>query len=430
MRWALILLLIAKAAWADVEKRAMPDYDGRGEPPTTAGEVLIWVPRVIFAPLWLVSDYVVRRPIGFLVVTAERERWPTRIVDFLFDRPIGIVPTFYADLGLRPTGGFYFFWNGLFSERNQIRATASFSADVITATLLDRFPVGDRGQIAIRGALSRRSDNLFYGLGPDSLEDNLSRYEANRLEGSVGFTWKLGGLNRLGLDAGVRSVRFGDDSCCDDPTVADRVAAGVFASPAGLAEGGHDGEFAHLRLQLDSRPRAPATGVALFVDAEQGSDPASDRAWLRAAATLAGSVDVTGTQRIFSLSLHAAIAEPLAGDDVPFTEQVTVGGSGPLPGFTGGRLVGRSALAATLRYEWPVWSYLAGVIHAGAGDVFDARFDGFAAGKLRASTGIGMRSLGLTDHRFELLLAIGTRPFDDGGQVDSVRLVFGGVAAF
>ena len=33
------------------EKRPVPEYDGRDEP-TTAGDVLIWVPRILVSPLF------------------------------------------------------------------------------------------------------------------------------------------------------------------------------------------------------------------------------------------------------------------------------------------------------------------------------------------------------------------------------------------
>jgi hypothetical protein len=38
--------------------------------------------------------------------------------------------------------------------------------------------------------------------------------------------------------------------------------------------------------------------------------------------------------------------------------------------------------------------------------------------------------VGVGDHRFELLVALGTRPFNDGGSIDSVRFVIGGVIGF
>ena len=58
------------------DRRAVPDYDGRPEP-TTAGDIALWVPRVVLFPLYLVSEYLIRRPLGWLISTGEREHWPS-----------------------------------------------------------------------------------------------------------------------------------------------------------------------------------------------------------------------------------------------------------------------------------------------------------------------------------------------------------------
>src|SRR5688572_11680337 len=63
-------------------KRELPEYDGRAPEGTTAGDVGLWAPRIIFFPLYLVSEYLIRQPLGWLIVTAEREQLPTLILDF------------------------------------------------------------------------------------------------------------------------------------------------------------------------------------------------------------------------------------------------------------------------------------------------------------------------------------------------------------
>jgi len=204
----------------------------------------------------------------------------------------------------------------------------------------------------------------------------------------------------------------------------------LFPLPPGWAEGGYRGPFTRLQLVLDSRPEAPATGVALAIEGEQGSDTRTDRVWLRASATLSGSLEIGKPHRVASLILHAAMAEPLEGDDVPFTELASLGGSGSLPGFLAGRVIGRSAVAATLQYEWPIWAYMTGVFQVGSGEAFGNHFEGLELGRMRGSVGMGIRSVGVGDHRFELLVALGTRPFDDGASIDSVRFVIGGVIGF
>ena len=46
--------------------RKRPDYSGR-EDPTTVGDVLLWVPRVVLFPAYLVSEALIRQPLGFLI---------------------------------------------------------------------------------------------------------------------------------------------------------------------------------------------------------------------------------------------------------------------------------------------------------------------------------------------------------------------------
>jgi len=93
-------------------KRAVPDYDGRGSEPTTAGDVALWVPRVLVAPVYFLTEYVIRRPLGWLISTAEMNQWPTAVRDFFVfgpEKKAGIVPTFFLDLGFRPSVGIFAF---------------------------------------------------------------------------------------------------------------------------------------------------------------------------------------------------------------------------------------------------------------------------------------------------------------------------------
>jgi hypothetical protein len=79
---ALCLLAPEAAAGSEPPKRTVPDYDGREDPPATAGEVALWVPRVVLFPLYLTSEYLIRRPIGWLISTAERNNWAPAIIEF------------------------------------------------------------------------------------------------------------------------------------------------------------------------------------------------------------------------------------------------------------------------------------------------------------------------------------------------------------
>lgn len=57
-------------------KRALPDYHRPA--PKTAGDTLLWVPRVALFPVYFVTEYAVRQPLGALLRVAEKGNWNPR----------------------------------------------------------------------------------------------------------------------------------------------------------------------------------------------------------------------------------------------------------------------------------------------------------------------------------------------------------------
>ena len=93
-------------------------------------------------------------------------------------------------------------------------------------------------------------------------------------------------------------------------------------------------------------------------------------------------------------------------------------------------MIDESALVTTLSYNWPLLPALDGSLHYSVGNVFARHLRDFGAGRLRSSFGIGVETVGSLDHPFEILLAFGTKPFEEGGDIDTTRFVFGTRAAF
>ena len=86
-------------------KRALPDYDGRGAPPTTAGEVALWIPRILLSPVYFVTEWLIRRPLGAAESAAERAGVPETLYDFFAfgpDHKSGVVPIAFFDFGFNP----------------------------------------------------------------------------------------------------------------------------------------------------------------------------------------------------------------------------------------------------------------------------------------------------------------------------------------
>jgi hypothetical protein len=436
----LAALLGVDVARADeTPKRTLPNYDGRGGAPQTLGRKLLWVPRVVLSPLYFVSEFVIRRPIGAAMTAAEKAELPAALYDFFAFGPnhtAGIVPIALVDFGFNPSVGLYAFWDDAGFKGHELRLRGStWGRSWLSGTATERFVFGDRVDFTLTGTATRRPDYVYYGIGPDTRESALTRYSSDSLDahGEVRLgVWKSSTLTTA---FGYRAAKFGHSDYHDgrpgtadyEPSLDDEVAAGRADLPPGFRDG-YRAPFARARLVLDSRrSEASSSGVRLDVSAEQGVDleRSHDSSWLRYAATLGGFWDLGDSARVVSLSVSALLSEPRGSGAVPFTELATLGGNDLMPGFRPGRLYDRSALVTTLRYSWPIWIWLNGSLQAAVGNVYGERWSGFRLERARFSAALGMESSGSRDSVFQALVGFGSETFESGGKVDSLRIVVG-----
>jgi hypothetical protein len=421
-------------------KRPLPDYEGRGPRPTTPGEVALWVPRVILSPLYLTTEWLIRRPLGAAIIAAERADLPNVLYNFFAFGPehkAGITPIAFVDFGFNPSVGAYGFWDDAFFKGDDLRVHVSFwTDDWIGASLVQRVTFHKKDSFQLKFLGVRRPDHVFYGIGPSSLQSAQSRYGQDKLDFGALLDFPLWRSSRIDAGVGVRTATFRDGHYGGDAGILENVAAGVFPLPDGFARG-YAAEYNDILFALDSRRAFPAegSGVRLEAQAEQGSDvrgaPASG--WIHTAAGAGGFWDVNGYRRVLSLSALAMLSDPLGTAPVPFTELVTVGGDvpspggfpAPMPGFFPGRLVDRSAAVATLRYKWPIGPWIAGSLQGAVGNVFGEHLQGFEPKLLRFSGAFGIESDSSPDSSFEFVIGFGTETFDHGGQIDSLRLAVG-----
>lgn len=411
------------------EKRKAPDYDGREEP-TTAGDVLLWIPRIVLSPLYVVSEFVIRRPLGFLITEAELSNVPAALYEFFTFGPnndAGVLPIAFLDFGFEPSLGLYFFWNNAFYTGHDLRIRGStWGEDWLAGSISSRTSFGTDASWAVRLSGFQRPDLVFFGEGANSLESERSRYGATtwEAEGEIDVGW--GRASRIRADVGIRNRQFRDGHYGDDPTLRQAVRAGDFETPDGYREG-YFVLYNRILLALDSRkpPPFPGSGVRFELRAEQGSElEAGPNTYLRYGAWLGAFYDLDDRGRIVSLYAGATFSDPLQGE-VPFTELASLGGAEAMRGFVPGRLYGRSAAAVTLQYRWPVWVKLDGSIQLSVGNVFDEHFNDFEPELLRFSAAIGVESIGSRDSAVELLLGLGSETFRHGGQITSFRFILG-----
>jgi hypothetical protein len=420
-------------------KRALPDYDGRGPPPMTAGEAALWVPRVVLSPLYFVSEWLIRRPLGAAVSAAERADLPNVLYNFFAFGPehkAGVAPIAFADFGFNPSVGVYGFWDDAFFKGDDLRVHVSlWTGDWIAASLVQRMYFDGKDSVQLKLLGVRRPDHVFYGIGPKTLQSAQSRYREDKLDFGLLCDFPIWRTSKIDAGVGVRSASFGDGHYGGDSGILESVAARAFPLPDGFARG-YTAEYNDVLVALDSRRPYPAdgSGVRLEVQAEQGSDvrQSPGSGWIHTGAGAGGFWDVDGYRRVLSLSAIAMFSDPLGTRPVPFTELVTVGGDvpsgvfpAPMPGFFPGRLVDRSAAVATLRYKWPIGPWIAGSLQGAVGNVFGEHLQGFDANLLRFSGALGIESDSSPDSSFELIAGFGTETFEHGAQVDSVRLAVG-----
>jgi hypothetical protein len=414
-------------------RREVPDYRQLEPEPTTVGDVLIWVPRVILVPAYLVTEYTLRVPVGAAATEAERSNWPGTVYNFFAfapDHKGGILPTFSFNTGFRPSIGFHFWWDNTFVAGNTISADAAWGgSNWIRTAVGDRYRFSPADDIAFQVEWQRRPDQVYFGIGAGTPDTYRSRYATDQVEGRVVYTHALPRGLRLEVQPRIYRTVFRDWSCCNDPSLAQRVAAGQLPAPPGFQENYTAAEV-ELALGIDTRNPGPTnrSGVRIGAMAAPAVDVTRgfDRSWIRYGGLVEGSWDVTGKGRVLSLGVFTMFADPLGSQPVPFTELVTIGGTEPFAGFLHGRLRDRSAIAAQLSWRWPVFAYLDGVAAVGFGNVFDAHLTNFRWDLLRLSAELGVRTAAaFGKSNFQMVFGMGSEPFRDGLRLTSFRFALG-----
>lgn len=415
----------------NIPPRAVPDYDGRPDPGESPGEALMWIPRVLLWPVYAILDYVVRRPLGFLLTTAERERW-----DALQFRPFaqtdpswGIVPTLFIDFGFQPSGGLYLWFDDVFDPRNQVRFQIAFGGlDWLRASVLDRYLFDDTGQTHFEAKVeaSMRPDRLYVGVGGDPVPERMARYGQRQIEGSFAFAFRPWRASHLRLAMGVNANEFYDGDFGTEPPLSEAVAQGLLDVPPGFD--GYVGFWQRIEGSIDTRqPRpAPGSGIRLEAHVEQGVDLANAlaRRWLLYGGGVGAFWDID-SGRTLAFWAVADFATPLGNEAVPFTELPTLGGLGRMTAFRPGWLTGESVIAASIEYRYPIWVSIDGFLNASVGNAFGPMLGGFDVEDLRMSVALGIRTVGDPDQSLTVQFGVGTERFRNGADLVVYRLSIG-----
>ncbi|HEY3358113.1 MAG TPA: BamA/TamA family outer membrane protein [Polyangia bacterium] len=394
--------------------RPIPRYDGREPPPPTVGEVLLWGPRLLLLPLHLTLEYLLRRPLVALLGLVEQHHLDEYVKRaFVWrDGQAGIFPTFLYELGLSPAVGLYAFYHdlgpGLDMHLNGVVWNRIAQARLgATLDLSD----GRAANLAWNITYRQRPDQLFFGLGPASLDANASHYWQRLVTADVGPSVAIGDLGGFRLRAAYSHASFANGEPTGIESVFD--VANPSVVPGFLTGYGLFSTEALLALDSRSRHRQdPGSGLRLELTGAYAIDPGrAALQFFRWGGTLSGYLDLSRRNQVLSLVLYTSFVEPIGSAPVPFTELPALGGVDYMRGFNTRRFVSDSAITAMLDYIYPIWDNVAADLFVEAGNAFGPHLSGFALERLHLDWGLGFRTRSRTA-AFDVRLAFGTNRLD------------------
>lgn len=367
------------------EKRDVPNYDGRPPPPTDAGDIVRWGPKVVLYPVWFVVEYGLRIPIVWTVTRVEENYITDRIFDFITwdDGRAYFLPNLGIDFGVRTNLGFVFNWTEVV-PRNDV--SVSFLAglnDYWSASfkLDQKFFRDEEAWLRWKASYDRKPDSVYFSVSdptaPCEAEDKGCRFRKAIAEASLGLVGWENFLNTVTFDTTFRHARFSNENS-DGPVLTDEQQAGI----PGFDDGYQIIE-PRLSFALDTRDEdlnfSLGTGIRFEGDtafAIDVNDP--DSRWFRAGGELIGYWDV-GYGQVLGSSVYyeglVNVSQQLEGTDerppVPFYELPYMGGDDQMRGFLERRLIGHNALAYKFEYTYPISWGIDATMFTSIGNTFE-----------------------------------------------------------
>jgi hypothetical protein len=427
--------------------RPLPDYDGRGEEPMSAGETALWIPRVLLAPVYAVTEYGIHLPVGAVATWMEKEKVFAKVTEALTfgeSNQFFFVPILIVDTELRLTVGGYFTVANFVGQDAKLSVLGTYAGERgWELKVTERLPLGGPDspwgdELKIDLLHEQRPDHPFYGIGDDTRSERV-RYYRSETAARMRGTQHFGVLDvfEYQFEAGRNS--FGGNECPGtDPSckriLGDRAIVDRFDTTAIPGFEGYTLAAAGFGVALDSRDPRPAggSGARLELTARVGTDLDGDQGFVftRYGAELALFLDLDGHNRVIGIAPRIDYAEGINGD-VPFTELAILGGNEAMRGFAKGRFRGESALVVPVQYAWPIAVSTDGLLFWEMGGVFGPQFEGFRFDRLHGSFGLGARARFQRDSALDLLVAWGTNRFDAPTlEVEEFRFTFAATRGF
>ena len=282
----------------------------------------------------------------------------------------------------------YDFQMGLIPNRGKKIPSKSFETEEIEK-LGDVDQEGfSRFKLYASGRFRDRTDDSYYGSGPDTNKEDRLRYRVKDVlaEGVTGyqfserfgFTFK-GGFIGHSLACGRSSPNF-----CELPPSPE--PPGQFNPPNYVR--------LHTSFLLDFRdnPGVPHKGYMLAFGWEKWDNQNTNDLFNfnRFTADMRGFIPLGSRQRVIALRGHFVNSDPAPDNRVPFFLQPSLGGGESLRGFDAYRFQGDKLMLVQAEYRWEASRRFEFALFGDTGTVAD-RGDRISVNKLKSDWGIGFR---------------------------------------
>jgi hypothetical protein len=381
------------------------------------GESLIWVPRVVFFPVHLVTEYILRKPMVWTITKIEEHYVIERFVDFLtfFDGDLTLFPRIFLDFGVRPSVGLTLQWQGFIHEDTNLDMGFSFWGDdwiAVGAASTTKVFADDSGRFSMSASFQRRPDLPFFGYGADTepIERNVKVRSA---QGQTFLRAFLAGLNRVSLRLAAKNTRFFSGEGDENPITFSEFEddADIYTFEA------YNWLESELFFEIDTRDPetefAAGSGFRTELQLSFGFDPGEvDKRNMKYGAELAAFWDISSLHHILAIQAWFQIMERMGGGPLPITELVSMGGPEHMRAFLQNRFLGDSAYEISIRYTWPVWILFDFELFASLGNAFPGRFEGFTWERSYLGWGFGLDSNWSREITISMLFGFGTNRLD------------------
>jgi outer membrane protein assembly factor BamA len=358
-------------------------YSGR-----TMAENLLSIPGyLVYAPIK--SVFEVQK---FLIQQAFETRliegnFITKAVDIFIsnDGKRGLLPTYSSRAG----GGLKFYQKGLFTPNSKLSlsATVGLRGRQRYQSKFKNIEFCRRVSSQILIKYHFQSDESFYGIGPDSKQDDRTNFANELVSAELNVGTQISGKDRIGILAAFERNDISGGRNDKYPSTTD-VAS--FATLPGMEAEVKLGKL-QLEIHHDSRnhPGRPTSGSEVILRGDIFQQIDDDKYGFSRL-----SLDVSHYFHLFyhrtlKLRLAGELAEPFKNSQIPFYYLSELGRSETVRGFARGRFRDKDMVLGSIEYIYPIWEPVNAHLFWDMGTVASDIFKDFETSKLKNGYGIG-----------------------------------------